>query len=173
MCVIVLYAAQWISDGAIPIIGVALLAAGAAWLVAVIVGFLFGIPRLSDNTPGPLQQYRPSTSLEQVADWLTKMIVGVGLTQLNKVHQRFCIHDNLIVPGAGEAFGGPFAGGVDAHFRSVIRQARIVVKRIDRVERELYVALRIDVVESFQCDDSRALMPKPAPAGLRAAQRLS
>src|SRR5258706_12694375 len=42
---------------------------------------------------------------------------------------RLRIHDNLIGPGAGEAFGGPFAGGVDAHLGAVVGQAAGVVER--------------------------------------------
>src|ERR1700719_77527 len=59
------------------------------------------------------------------------------------------VHDNFGGPGAGEAFAGPPAGGVDAHLRSVVWQARGVVEGIDRAEGELNVALGIDVVQNF------------------------
>jgi hypothetical protein len=58
-------------------------------------GFLFGIPRvLQDNAPVPEatnastdQPYaqRVNTNLEQISDWLTKIIVGLGLVELRAV----------------------------------------------------------------------------------------
>jgi hypothetical protein len=35
--------------------------------------------------PNQSSRYEPGTGLEQIADWLTKIIVGVGLTQLNSI----------------------------------------------------------------------------------------
>jgi hypothetical protein len=98
MCVIVVYSVQWLGDRTIPIIGVALLSAGAAWLIAAVFGFLFGIPRR--NRPSA-SQYRPSTSLEQVSDWLTKIIVGLGLTQLNKIPGKLDSLASYIAAGMG------------------------------------------------------------------------
>lgn len=45
--------------------------------------------------------YAPSTSLEQVADWLTKIIVGVGLTQLNKIPRKLDSLASYIAMGMG------------------------------------------------------------------------
>jgi hypothetical protein len=67
--------------------GLALAVAAAATVVGGIVGFLFGIPLTNqkngqnsgDSTNGSL---KANTGLEQVSDWLTKIIVGVGLVQL-------------------------------------------------------------------------------------------
>jgi hypothetical protein len=83
---------------------------GAATAVGSLLGFLFGLPRfefvkrdpktdrvkgvepvvadtaardVSDETTQP--SYRPSTNLDEIADWLTKIIVGIGLTQLGNV----------------------------------------------------------------------------------------
>ena len=62
-------------------IGLAALAFGG------LVGFLFGIPRTltSDAALGGAQQgpgTTAPTNLEQISDWLTKIIVGVGLVEL-------------------------------------------------------------------------------------------
>jgi hypothetical protein len=68
-----------------------LLLASASGAVGVILGFLFGIPRslqrddVAQNTAEPFQSVRPNTNLEQISDWLTKIIVGVGLTQAGKI----------------------------------------------------------------------------------------
>jgi hypothetical protein len=63
--------------------------------VGGLLGFLFGIPRTtklrSPESAGtgdgqPIATpYEPSNNLEQVADWLTKILVGVGLVELGKV----------------------------------------------------------------------------------------
>jgi hypothetical protein len=71
--------------------GAAVAVAGAAALVGGIIGFLFGIPLTSqkngqaagqgDDGPGS-GSFKPNTNLEQVSDWLTKIIIGVGLVQI-------------------------------------------------------------------------------------------
>lgn len=63
------------------------LASGAA------IGFLFGIPKIlqSDNSTDAESNtaiaYRQqvNTNLEQISDWLTKIIVGLGLVQLRNM----------------------------------------------------------------------------------------
>src|SRR4051794_2430267 len=65
-----------------PKIGVASSAAIAAGAIGGVTGFLFGIPKArSDvNSAGTNAggQFKPNTNLEQISDWLTKTIVGVG-----------------------------------------------------------------------------------------------
>src|SRR5580700_11129253 len=67
-------------------------------------------------------------------------------------HSRLCrfIHADLIRPRPGKAFRRPLTRGVDAHLRAEVRQPRGVIERIDRAQRELDVALRIDVVQHLQ-----------------------
>jgi hypothetical protein len=62
-----------------------------ALAVGFFAGFLFGIPRVlqetipvTDGSRGNYEQ-RVNTNLEQISDWLTKIIVGVGLVQLNSI----------------------------------------------------------------------------------------
>jgi hypothetical protein len=93
----------------------AVLLSGAFLLIGVLLGFLFGIPR-SLQTEGPQPepkqtagatdakdaqrlrvQYRANTNLEQISDWLTKILVGVGLTQIGNLPDFF-VH-------AGNYFG--------------------------------------------------------------------
>lgn len=59
-----------------------------------LLGFIFGIPRsvaAADATPSlgtagsPGSTYRANTNLEQISDWLTKILVGVGLIQLGSI----------------------------------------------------------------------------------------
>jgi len=70
-------------------IAISILAAFAAAAVGALVGFLFGVPRSrSDGVPEAATQdgtFVPNTNLEQVSDWLTKIIVGVGLIQFRQI----------------------------------------------------------------------------------------
>ena len=71
---------------------VELLIASAAISLGSFLGFLFGMPRAviaastteENDAEAPLS-YRPSTNLEQVSDWLTKILIGVGLVELRHI----------------------------------------------------------------------------------------
>lgn len=75
---------------------VGLLVGGAALMTGGLLGFLFGIPHASSVSgaagqpspsapPAPEASIRPNTNLEQISDWLTKILVGVGLTQISVI----------------------------------------------------------------------------------------
>lgn len=81
-------------------LAVSLLSAGAALAVGLLVGFLFGVPRAIENNNTPTATgttFKPNTNLEQISDWLTKIIVGVGLVQL------------ATIPGKLKSLAGYFA----------------------------------------------------------------
>jgi hypothetical protein len=69
------------------------LLAGASLFLGVLVGFIFGIPKTSKpsaDSSNPVQgntnvAYSLNTNLEEISDWLTKMLVGVGLVQLTAI----------------------------------------------------------------------------------------
>lgn len=92
------------SKAADPTVTAAILAmiALASHLVGWLLGFLFGVPRViqeraeesvrdresdSKNLRGNHGEieYRVNTNLENVSDWLTKILVGVGLTQFGNI----------------------------------------------------------------------------------------
>lgn len=100
-------AAVWVgwrtcSVGAVLLWCVACLAVGGT------VGFLFGIPRsggqISKQSAGPSTQNdarfnsaastqnkeisRPNTNLEEVSDWLTKILVGLSLVHLKRIEEK-------------------------------------------------------------------------------------
>jgi hypothetical protein len=95
-------------------LGVGCGVAAAATAVGAFLGFLFGIPRtLQGNTaPGPdeIADYRPNTNLEQISDWLTKILVGVGLVELG----RAGIPARNLVASIGAALGDTDAARVTA-----------------------------------------------------------
>ena len=73
-------------------IGAGLLLSGASLFLGLLVGFVFAIPKSSRNSrdEGVASQspkktegsYILNSNLEEISDWLTKMLVGVGLIQL-------------------------------------------------------------------------------------------
>jgi hypothetical protein len=85
---------------ALALSGQAWIVSGGAFAVGALLGFLFGIPRsLQGNPPaspapagaaadanGPTQAV--NTNLEQISDWLTKILVGVGLTQFQSLRNE-------------------------------------------------------------------------------------
>lgn len=69
-------------------------ARGAMWCFSCLavgagIGFLFGIPKVlqGDRNGSRNTEYRQrvNTNLEEISDWLTKIIVGLGLIQLAKI----------------------------------------------------------------------------------------
>lgn len=92
--------------GAVQAIGLIALTGLGALVVGAFVGFIFGIPRAGifvyaateDDQPHLMEEglpavknrgissnYQPSTNLEQVSDWLTKIIIGVGLVEFGNI----------------------------------------------------------------------------------------
>jgi hypothetical protein len=99
-------------------LSVALMTAGAAMSVGGLLGFLFGVPHTRDNpqsdsdsktkegesktkTDASATTYRPNTSLEQISDWLTKMLVGVGLVEVKAIPPQLARLASFIALGLG------------------------------------------------------------------------
>ena len=103
--------------GALTVVGSGLFLAGASTLVGSIIGFLFGVPVRERSqgadaagTANRTIGYRPNTNLEQISDWLTKIIVGIGLVQFPKIAHFFVLLGHY----AGPAFGATPAGEIIA-----------------------------------------------------------
>lgn len=86
---------------------------GAAASVAIgaLLGFLFGIPKTlqSEQLGEKHVRYLTNTNLEQISDWLTKILVGIGLIQLAQAPERLSQLGTYIAPlfgvsGSGAAF---------------------------------------------------------------------
>lgn len=72
-----------------------------------LIGFIFGIPKSLQNNNGNSvsnTKFITNTSLEQISDWLTKIIVGLGLVELrevfNLVKKLFKFYSSEIVCGS-------------------------------------------------------------------------
>lgn len=89
-------------------LAVAWLVAGGAFVAGGLLGFLFGIPRslAGARDAADAGDYSPNTNLEQISDWLTKILVGVGLVQFTILAQ----HAGELVEFLGPAFGGKELG---------------------------------------------------------------
>jgi hypothetical protein len=128
MVVMLAALAGWmaVNGGGWAIAGVSVLISLAAFASGSVLGFLFGVPRVlarasengaaggADNPPemAGKRLLQSNTNLERISDWLTTMLVGVGLTQV------------VAVPGAISKFYGflaesrigcPASGACSAH----------------------------------------------------------
>ena len=96
------------------VLGVASMVAAASMLAGAFFGFIFGVPRtlqrggeeddggsnkMLDTNGKPT--YRPNTNLEQISDWLTKILVGAGLTQISGIRQWLKDLGTSLAPGFG------------------------------------------------------------------------
>jgi hypothetical protein len=97
------------------VISVGLMIAGASMFAGGLVGFLFGVPhardvdlKSSDEKKTPSDKgahapasspYKPSTSLEQISDWLTKILVGVGLVDFRQILAKLSRLGDYLAPG--------------------------------------------------------------------------
>jgi hypothetical protein len=98
---------------------VAELWATACLIAGGALGFLFGIPKsVQGQAPAATGKVRPqpayaqkvNTSLEEVSDWLTKLLLGIGLVQLQKVPGLLRSYSKVINADSGvlansEGFG--------------------------------------------------------------------
>jgi hypothetical protein len=78
----------------------------AAFSVGALFGFLFGIPRSLTSATPPLpsvtQHYQPNTNLEQISDWLTKILIGASVAGFASLFKDY---KNLL-HGLKRALGG-------------------------------------------------------------------
>ncbi len=181
MGVIVLYSVQyqhWVLQRVASTASVGLIAAGAAWLTGALLGFIFGLPHTREGvqpqTSGSSEHdaagtdaaktqdrrkddYRRSTSLEEVSDWLTKMIVGVGLTQLNKIPGKLQDLAGYVANGlAANSTGAP---PPDAHALAVNSAFALGICIYFAVDGFLFGFLWacLDLLELFRRLDSKGL----------------
>jgi hypothetical protein len=180
-----------------------------ALMIGGLLGFVFGIPRtLTRDAPGegdgvqgareegdarrPALNYRPSTNLEQVSDWLTKILIGVGLVEFARMSDalsrvgRF-VADDLLAggqarhPGAsvltqaviiGFSTGGFLAGFLwtRIHYGGMQAQAdRDLLRRIGEIEPAVEMLLSGEVTPgnapAIATSMPASTEPAPVPPG--------
>jgi len=121
-------------EGFLAMVSVGVLLAGASAFVGGALGFLFGIPRTlqqeggsssADANPAGAEagatarriDYRVNTNLEQISDWLTKILVGVSLTQLAEIRDGLVSLTAFAAQGLGpQSHGQVFAFALLSYF---------------------------------------------------------
>lgn len=126
-----LYSLQFVSQPhqLVATFSISAIAAGAALLAGGLLGFFFGIPKTPDckgdaeskvsetQAKDRKGQYRPNTNLEEVSDWLTKILIGIGLTQINPIVEQLRKIVGVIQVGLGNTHSSAaFALGLLAYF---------------------------------------------------------
>jgi len=67
--------------------GIGLLVGATGFAAGGFLGFLFGVPKMRSNDDSDRgREVDSNTNLEQVSDWLTKIIVGVGLVEFQSIN---------------------------------------------------------------------------------------
>lgn len=93
-------------------IGYGILIAGFCFIFGVLLGYLFGL-RPTDNSEkltGQSSLPHPNTNLAEIADWLTKIILGAGLVQLTNMPRPIWAFAQKMALGAvqGDKVGQPW-----------------------------------------------------------------
>jgi|GEM_PF-2386991 hypothetical protein len=128
---------------------IALLWAAAWFAVAFVFGFLFGIPKAlqssskptasgslidphaSDDTSGKdANQLKVNTNLEEISDWLTKILVGATLTQLIKIPGAIRNAADFMASTTGGTGPVPFAAAILIYFSAIGFFAGYVLTRM-------------------------------------------
>ena len=97
--------------------GVFVLVGGAAFLSAALLGFLFGVPKtLQGTVQGRETAYKINTSFEEISDWLTKMIIGVGLVELKSIPSALMTLNDYVAWAVPQPGSAPVIGATVVFF---------------------------------------------------------
>lgn len=83
--------------------GNGILLAVASFVIGGLGGFIFGVPTFLQDGNASLKY---NDNFAQISDWLTKIIVGVGLTQLTKIPPKVTELGNALAPAFGNGQAG-------------------------------------------------------------------
>jgi hypothetical protein len=120
--IIVVFSLQFLNTSLskfISIVGVGFLIAVAVYFIGILIGFIFGIPRILSQESRPLavnttndmtiqeessqcNLYQENSNLDHISDWLTKILVGIGLIQLIQVPAALQQYSEFIKPALGD-----------------------------------------------------------------------
>jgi hypothetical protein len=97
--IICFYALARGSENFLSILSLSAIIALTSAIVGAFIGFIFGIPR----TPAvkDSENIGANTNLEEISDWITKIIVGVSLVQLNQLSGGIVEIGNTLSRGMG------------------------------------------------------------------------
>ncbi len=131
-----------------------MLGSGAFFAVGMTTGFIFAIPRASHS--------QVNSNLEQISDWLTKILVGVGLTQLSSIPKELAGLAQFIAGGASSSGTDRsfalflilyffFGGFVDGYLVTRVYLTGAFLRSEGRIEREF--------ISSNEADGSPSRLP--------------
>ena len=97
-----------------------------AWLAGgFLFGFIFGVPKVittaamlpsgaqaSNNAQATTPKLKVNTNLEDISDWLTKVLVGATLTQLLKIPHAIYVASAFMAAGDADATGQATNAGI-------------------------------------------------------------
>ncbi|MDZ7626608.1 MAG: hypothetical protein U5J96_19430 [Ignavibacteriaceae bacterium] len=97
--IICLYSIALGSEKFLSVLSISAIIALTSTIVGAFIGFIFGIPR----TPAAKdsENIAANTNLEEISDWITKIIVGVSLVQLNQLSGGIVELGNTLAHGMG------------------------------------------------------------------------
>jgi hypothetical protein len=110
-----IYTSQVPSGARWSVFGTALAIGSSAYFTGGLVGFLFGVPRTVQGSAlsKRITQYQGNTNLEQISDWLTKIIVGIGLVQIGHILPALSkLAESMKAPLGGLPSSGAFGLGL-------------------------------------------------------------
>ncbi len=82
----------------------------ATLLTGLLVGFLFGLPKVREQAVSQEALLATNSNLDKVSDWLTTILVGLGLVELGKVAHGVSKLGASLAPGLGGAPGAKTFG---------------------------------------------------------------
>lgn len=86
-------------DNFLSVISISTMIAFSSAIVGAFIGFIFGIPRTpASKDPDNIAA---NTNLEEISDWITKIIVGVSLVQLNQIGSGIIELGHTLAGGLG------------------------------------------------------------------------
>lgn len=102
------------SSTTVSVMAVGALVSGAAFVAGAALGFLFGIPKTRQAAD---VVYAANTNLEQISDWLTKILVGVGLIQFREIGAALdTLGNNLAQSLGGSSSADTFGLAISMYF---------------------------------------------------------
>jgi hypothetical protein len=154
-------------------LGVGITAAGlflAAAAIGAVLGFVFGLPRArfaaasedgEASTSSAGSHFLANSNLLKVSDWLTTILIGLGLVQLGRVAPALGqLADAVEAPLGGAANAGAFAvsvmlavavaGALMAYLWTSIRVRELfeqVEEDFDDLQRAVAISLQADVAQ--------------------------
>jgi hypothetical protein len=109
--VILIYSLSMPSGVRWSVFATAVITGSCSFRAGGLVGLLFGIPRSALSAAGTTAagKYQANSNLVEVSDWLTKIIVGVGLVQIGRLEPAISrLAANLKAPLGGQPSSSAF-----------------------------------------------------------------